>query len=189
MGPCRPEEQPVGKPSPFMKRRGPTLAGCGAIGAGFALPRDAGLETGAPGWALWHWGDWRWFRAAARCRSEDRRSWLGALACGDWRWFRAPARCRSGDRRSWLGALACGDWRWFRAAARCRSGDRRSWLGALALWGLALVSRCRAMPVWRPALLVGRFGIGGTGAGFALPRDAGLKTGAPGWALRHVGSC
>ena len=56
MGPCRPEEQPVGKPSPFMKRRGPTLAGCGAIGAGFALPRDAGLETGAPGWALWHVG-------------------------------------------------------------------------------------------------------------------------------------
>ena len=112
------------------------------VGAGFALPRDAGRRRSKR--------CRRWFRAPARCRSETgapsvvgagfalprdagRRPALQALSalvsrsrampvrdrrskrCR--RWFRAPARCRSEalHRRS----KRCR--RWFRAPARCRS--------------------------------------------------------------------
>ena len=155
------------------------------VGAGFALPRDAGRRPALQALSALVSRSRampvrdrrskrcrRWFRAPARCRSETgapsvvgagfalprdagRRPALQALSAlvsrsrampvGDRRskrcrrWFRAPARCRSetgGDRRS----KRCR--RWFRAPARCRSET-----GA-------------------PSVV---------GAGFALPRDAGRR--------------
>ncbi len=130
----------------------------------------------------------RGFRAPARCRSEvgvprrpracSRSVVRGTHAGGmerHRRGFRAPARCRSEtgapgraracSRSVVRGTHAGGMERyryWFRAPARCRSEDRRSW--------------------WCAALTVAGWSVIGTG--FALPRDAGLKTGAPGRA-RH----
>ena len=142
------------------------------IGAGFALPRDAGrrpaLLSRSPVTRIWKGasGCRRWFRAPARCRSEtgapfavtrdedlEGRSGLSALV----------SRSRAmpvGDRRSvsrsrvtriWKGAPGCR--RWFRAPARCRSEtgapfavtrdeDLEERSGSSAL-----VSRSRAMPV------------------------------------------
>ena len=100
-----------------------TLAWRRVIGAGFALPRDAGLKTGAPGElpgapvarasrglamhplpGTRHWGDRRY--AVARRFAQQRRPevatgtrrWCGTyvgMAQGHRCWFRAPARCRS----------------------------------------------------------------------------------------------
>ena len=147
------------------------LAGRGVIGAGFALPRDAGRRpppgelAGAPrgcgirvGWAQCCRG---WFRAPARCRSETG-------APGGWRHSR------------WLGAVLSA------LVSRSRAmpvGDRRSrrvghsrWLGAVLS---VLVSRSRAMPVGdRRSKEGGAFALAGrgvVGAGFALPRDAGRR--------------
>ena len=84
------------------------------ISVGFALPRDAGVNTGAP-----YVGDvapsllprdWRWeFRGLRpRCRSEDRRSYPAFLPG-------VPTR------RSYPAFLPCGE--------RCWCDDRRSWRG------------------------------------------------------------
>ena len=106
-----------------------TLVSRSVIGAGFALPRDAGLKTGAP------------------CVGDVAPPSLPAAPCGDWRWefrltavwaaFRHPRlgpgnglierrefrglrpRCRSEDRRSYPAFLPCGE--------RCWCDDRRSW--------------------------------------------------------------
>ena len=106
-----------------------TLAERGVIGAGFALPRDAGqrpaLHAGQPssvfarlsaGAAGPHLGRARrhrgWFRAPARCRSET-----GAPRGSAVRGF---ARLSAGAAGPYLGR-ARRHRRWFRAPARCRS--------------------------------------------------------------------
>ena len=151
-----------------------TLAGGGVIGAGFALPRDAGRRPALQprSFAIPDVGRGRrhrrWFRAPARCRSETGAPAPRSFTIGDvgrgrrhWRWFRAPARCRSETGAP--AALFHNPWRWQGAAS------------------LALVSRSRAMPVGdrrsSPALsqslTLARGGV--IGAGFALPRDAGRR--------------
>ena len=134
-----------------------TLAWRSVVGAGFALPRDAGRRCGNQvGRAQRHRC---WFRAAARCRSETGapipalvRGWRCAMRQSRWhgarcrRWFRAAARCRS-ETGAPIPALVRG-WR----CAMRQSG----WQGAALS---ALVSRCRAMPVGdrrsSPALVCG----------------------------------
>ena len=191
------------------------------VGAGFALPRDAGQRPALQALSAlvsrsraMPVGDRRskrcrrWFRAPARCRSETgapsvvgagfalprdagRRPALQALSAlvsrsrampvGDRRskrcrrWFRAPARCRSETGApSVVGA----------GFALPRDAGRRPALQALS----ALVSRSRAMPVgdrrskrcrrWFRAPARCRSETGApsvVGAGFALPRDAGRR--------------
>ena len=155
-----------------------TLAGGGVIGAGFALPRDAGrrpaLQPSPRSFAIPDVGrgrrHWRWFRASARCRSETGAPAPRSFTIGDvgrgrrhWRWFRAPARCRSETGAPAVPALF---------------HNRRRWQGAASL---ALVSRFRAMPVGdrrssRALSQSATLAWGGViGAGFALPRDAGQR--------------
>ena len=134
-------------------------AGRSVVGAGFALPRDAGrrpaLQEGAA------------LTSAARSvvgagfalpRDAGRRPPPGELAS-------APRGCGIRGGR----AQCCR--RWFRAPAR-----HSRWLGAVSS---ALVSRSRAMPVGdRRSRRGGAFasaGRGVVGAGFALPRDAGRR--------------
>ena len=95
--------------------------GAVVVGAGFALPRDAGRRPALQAPRLFAVGD-------ARCGSRVGRAQRRR------RWFRAVARCRSetgapaprlfgvGDGRcgSHVGMAQCRR-RWFRAAARCRS--------------------------------------------------------------------
>ena len=131
---------------------------------GFRAPARCRSETGAPG------------RARA-CSPSAVRGTQAGRAQRHRRGFRAPARCRSetgapGRARACSRSVVRGThgggmerYRyWFRAPARCRSEDRRSW-------------PCAALTV-----------AGGNviGAGFALPRDAGLKTGAPGGGLYQM---
>ena len=131
---------------------------------GFRAPARCRSETGAPG------------RARACSPSAVRGTHAGRMERHR-RGFRAPARCRSetgapGRARACSRSVVRGThgggmerYRyWFRAPARCRSEDRRSW-------------PCAALTV-----------AGGNviGAGFALPRDAGLKTGAPGGGLYQM---
>ena len=128
--------------------RSETGAPGGVVGAGFALPREAGrrpaLQAALVGRVsrcrAMPVGDrrsrrrrWGGFRAPARCRSETGAP--GAASVG------RVSRCRAmpvGDRRSW------GRRRWggFRAAARCRSET-----GAPGAASVGRVSRSRAMPV------------------------------------------
>ena len=89
------------------------LAGRSVVGAGFALPRDAGRRPALQFPRLFGVGD-------ARCGSHVGR----AQRCR--RWFRAAARCRS-ETGAPGPALVCG-WRCAvsrRCAPRCRSEDRR----------------------------------------------------------------
>ena len=121
------------------------LAGGGVVGAGFALPRDAGRrpalhrEIGVAsvvgaGFAL--------PRDAGQRPALHRE--IGVARC--WCGFRAPARCRSETGAPAVrlaSVVGCG----FRAPARCRSET-----GAPAVrWAwpalLVRVSRSRAMPV------------------------------------------
>ena len=137
-----------------------TLAGRSVIGAGFALSRDAGRRPALQAPRLFAVGDARcgshvgraqrrprWFRAAARCRSETGapgpaldRGWRWAVRHSRWEGAALSAlvsRSRAmpvGDRRS-SPALVRG---W-----RCAMRQSR-WQGAASS---ALVSRCRAMPV------------------------------------------
>ena len=139
-----------------------TLAGRSVVGAGFALPRDAGRRPALQAPRLFAVGD-------VRCGSHVGRAQRHR------RWFRAVARCRS-ETGAPSPALVCG---W-----RCAMRQSR-WQGAASS---ALVSRCRAMPVGdrrsRPracsrlamrdaaVTLAGRSVVR---AGFALPRDAGRR--------------
>ena len=131
---------------------------------GFRAPARCRSETGAPG------------RARACSRSVVRGTHAGGMERHR-RGFRASARCRSetgapGRARACSRSVVRGThgggmerYRyWFRAPARCRSEDRRSWR--------------------RAALTVAGGNV--IGAGFALPRDAGLKTGAPGGGLYQM---
>ena len=137
-----------------------TLAWRSVVGAGFALPRDAGRRPALQAPRLFVVGDGRcgshvgmaqrrrrWFRAPARCRSETGapgpalvRGWRCAMRQSRWHGAALSAlvsRCRAmpvGDRRS-RPALVRG---W-----RCAMRQSR-WQGAALS---ALVSRCRAMPV------------------------------------------
>ena len=152
------------------------------VGAGFALPRDAGQRPALQALSAlvsrsraMPVGDRRskrcrrWFRAPARCRSETgapsvvgagfalprdagRRPALQALSALVSRSRAMPV----GDRRS----KRCR--RWFRAPARCRSETGApSVVGA----GFALPRECRS-ETGAPSVV---------GAGFALPRDAGRR--------------
>ena len=158
------------------------------VGAGFALPRDAGrrpalqalsalvsrsraMPVGGP-----HRENWPALQALSALVSRSR-----AMPVGDRRskrcrrWFRAPARCRSETGApSVVGA----------GFALPRDAGRRPALQALS----ALVSRSRAMPVgdrrskrcrrWFRAPARCRSETGApsvVGAGFALPRDAGRR--------------
>ena len=139
-----------------------TLAWRSVVGAGFALPRDAGRRPALQFPRLFGVGD-------ARCGSH-----VGmAQRCR--RWFRAVARCRSETGAPGPAVV----WGW-----RCAMRQSR-WHGEASS---VLVSRCRAMPVgdrrsnsracsglaMRDAAvtLAGRSVVG---AGFALPRDAGRR--------------
>ena len=131
------------------------------VGAGFALPRDAGQRPALQALSA----------LVSRSRAMpvgDRRS----KRCR--RWFRAPARCRSETGApSVVGA----------GFALPRDAGRRPALQALS----ALVSRSRAMPVgdrhskrcrrWfrAPARCRETGAPSVVGAGFALPRDAGRR--------------
>ncbi len=133
------------------------LAGRSVVGAGFALPRDAGrrpaLQENWP--ALQERCGIRvgrarccrcWFRAPARCRSETgaprgwgtRVGWAQCCRC----WFRAPARCRSETPTGRTGQRSrrgCGTHvGWARASA-----GRARWLGARVGWARALAGRAR----------------------------------------------
>ena len=116
-------------------------------GAGFALPRDAGR------------------RPALR---PSRRSFRGFGKGRKWRRFRAPARCRSetgAPSRPGYRGSACWE----------RMGHSR-WHGQV----MVQVSRSRAMPVGdrrssRPRARSAASAKAGSGAGFALPRDAGRR--------------
>ena len=108
-------------------------------------------------------------------------------------WFRAPARCRSEDRRSYpcyagssggsfarcAGDAGQGCRGWFRAPARCRS---ETGAPILAMRGVAGgVSRAARAMLVRVV-----------GAGFALPRDAGRRPPPgelPSAPMRRCGGC
>ena len=177
-------------------RSGPALHGA-ALGAGFALPRDAGRRPALHGAAL--------VVRVSRCtRDAGRRPALhallvrGAHAHGGGgvggAGFALHARCRSETGAPWGRRWWCG----FRAAARCRSETGAPWGSVVgagfaltrdagrrpALHGAALVvrvSRSRAMPVGTGAPCAVGGGVGG--AGFALTRDAGRRPALQGAAL------
>ena len=139
-----------------------TLAWRSVVGAGFALPRDAGRRPALQAPRLFGVGD-------ARCGSHV------GMAQRRPRWFRAVARCRSETGAP--GAALVRGWRWAMRQSR--------WHGAALS---ALVSRSRAMPVGdrrSRRRACSRLAMGDAavtlawrsvvGAGFALPRDAGRR--------------
>ena len=126
------------------------LARPDVIGAGFALPRDAGRRPALHREIGVARRCWCRFRAPARCRSETG----------------APGREIGVARRRWCG---------FRAPARCRSETGAS---TVRLWWRSVDAAGFALPRdagWRPALHVRLAWRGVVGAGFALPRDAGRR--------------
>ena len=138
------------------------LGGRSVVGAGFALPRDAGRRPAFLAPRSIVVGD-------GRCGSH-----VGMAQCRR-RWFRAPARCRSETGAP--GPAVVRGW-------RCAMRQSR-WHGAASS---ALVSRCRAMPVGdrrSRRRACSRLAMGDAavtlawrsvvGAGFALPRDAGRR--------------
>ena len=150
----------------------------------FRAPARCRSETGAPfarqpGWDVVRNSRWQGAASSARV-SRSRAMPTGgrrSLACGAALPGGGSAQLHFHSKR-WCdthGGRASRHWRWFRAPARA---DRRS-----AFPGL------RAAPpggVRRNCIFTARGGVALTGAGrsvigagFALPRDAGLKTGAP----------
>ena len=174
------------------------LAGRSVVGAGFALPRDAGRRPALQERSAVS----AWFRAPARCRSETPTGpggWgirVGRAQCCR-RWFRAPARCRSEALVSRSGDAgrrpALQEGGAFALAGRGVVGagfalPRAPW--ALALAGAvlsALVSRSRAMPVGGPHRRSSAPGGWGTRVGWArccrgwfrAPARCRSETGAP----------
>ena len=160
-----------------------------AIRAGFALPRDAGVDAGAP-------------RRSRGTGAGGSQRGLGACCCVHRGRFRPTGRCRRGRRRS---EALQGSRGWRESA--------RAW--RVLLRSSRQVSPYRAMPAWTPAFRTGdsgpeagalngrcrrggrrsdgRGGFDGRcgacswmvaewsamGAGFALTGDAGVDAGAP----------
>ena len=129
------------RPSGLEGGAGLTAAWRSVIGAGFALPRDAGRRPallsravrvggvpssvapfGIRGWCGTYGGVAQghrcWFRAPARCRSETGAP-VAAVRVGG-----VPSSVAPFGIRGWCGTyggMAQRHWRWFRAPARCRS--------------------------------------------------------------------
>ena len=138
--------------------------------AGFALPRDAGrrpaLRPSPRSFRGFGKGrKWRGFRAPARCRSETGAPAVPAFVprLRQRQEVVQVSRSRAmpvGDRRSKPSRLSLRgfgkgrQWRGFRAPARCRSET-----GAPSRPGYRSAASAKA----------------GSGAGFALPRDAGRR--------------
>ena len=129
------------------------LAGAGVIGAGFALPRDAGRRPALQ--LLLRWLGPASLVQVSRSRAMpvgDRRSSSCCVGWGRRHWcgFRAPARCRSETGAPALAALA-GAGVVGAGFALPRDAGRRPALQLLLRWlgpaSLVRVSRCRAMPV------------------------------------------
>ena len=168
---CRSE---TGAPSrPRALSQSLTLVWVGVIGAGFALPRDAGR------------------RPALQLSQSLTLAWGGVIGAG----FALP---RDAGRRPALQpsprSFTIGDvgmgrrhWRWFRASARCRSetgapSRPRALSQSLTLVWVGVIGAGFALPRdagRRPALQLSPSltlaGGGVIGAGFALPRDAGRR--------------
>ena len=172
------------------KSAAPTLAGPRVIGAGFALPRDAGQrpalhkEKARPRGAVAASGAGRVRHAlghgavscalVSRSRAmpvRDRRSTRKRRGPGE-RWRR-----RCGEGAAHLGMAQCHA-RWFRAPARCRC-ETGAPISAFGMgdgrWEFRAPARCRSEDRRSlPAALC----MAGSGDGVSRSlRDAGLKTG------------
>ena len=161
------------------------LAWGDVIGAGFALPRDAGLETGAPAprtALLRHAVRARRFRPEGGVVLPTRHLvWAAGSQARNKLTAANSVRCHPGAEIRDLQSLACS-----RGSPESLSGGRGGARRALVRAVFSLRGRWRR-PAHTEGLPAGT-GRGAAlalawgdviGAGFALPRDAGLETGAP----------